>query len=115
MLYGILYRTLLRSAYLLKFILRSSALLMRLASDAHTEHLGDTRFLHGDAIDEISGLHHPLGVRNKQELRVLAHGVQQISEPADVGFVKRCVNFVKNAKGARLILEDANEQRERGE
>ena len=41
--------------------------------------------------------------------------LQHVGEPADVGFVERRVDFVEHAEGAGLVLEDADQQRERGE
>ena len=40
---------------------------------------------------------------------------EQVGEAADVGLVQRRVDFVEHAEGAGLELEDADQQRQRGE
>ena len=43
------------------------------------------------------------------------HLFDQFGEAADVGFVERRVDFVEDAERARLILEDADQQGQRGQ
>ena len=81
----------------------------------YADHLRHARLLHRDAVNHVGGLHHPLGVRHQQELRLLAQRVQQVGEAADVGFVQRRIHFVQRAERARLELEDAHQQRQRGQ
>jgi hypothetical protein len=54
-------------------------------------------------------------VSDKYELGLHAHILYQLSEAADIGFVERGVDFVKDAERAGCVLEDANQQRERGQ
>src|SRR5512146_2222789 len=96
-------------------MLRSCALrLMVPAAELYAHNLRHTALLHGDAVDHVGGLHHALGVRNEQELRLLAQRVQQVGEAAHVGFVECCVDFVERTERAWLELEDTDEQRQRG-
>ncbi len=44
-----------------------------------------------------------------------AHVGDHLGEAADVGFVERGVDFVEDAEGRGLELEDADEEREGGE
>ena len=46
---------------------------------------------------------------------VAAISCDELGEAADVGLVERGVDFVEDAEGCGLELEDADEQRERGE
>src|ERR1700678_3142284 len=81
-----------------------------LMAEMHTDNLRNPRLLHGHAINHIRRLHHALGVRHQQELRILAHAMQQISEPAHVGLVQCRIHFVQHAEGRRLVLEDADQK-----
>ena len=48
------------------------------------------------------------------ELGVAANGVEHLHEPADVRVVERGVHLVEDAEGRRLVLEDREEQADRG-
>src|SRR6202012_572030 len=85
------------------------------ATEANTDYFRDARLLHGDTVDHVGGDHHAFGVSDDDELRLLSHGAQHVSETADVGFVERGVDFVQHAEGAGLEEEDADEEGERGE
>ena len=92
--------------------LRRCALRLSLVPQSHAHHFRHARLLHGDAVDHIGGLHHALGVRDDEELRVAAQRFEQVRKPAHVGFVERRVDFVEHAERAGPELEDADEQRQ---
>ena len=48
-------------------------------------------------------------VSNHDKLRTIAHFPYQFGETSNIRFVERRIDFVEDAKWARLILEDANE------
>src|SRR5713226_2370465 len=81
---------------------------------AHADKLRDARLLHGHAIKHAAHFHGLAVVGDDDELRLAAHLADQTREAPDVGFIERCVDFVKNAERTWLVAEDGNEQRQRG-
>jgi hypothetical protein len=81
-----------------------------LVAKANADDLGDAGLLHSDAVDHVGGLHHALGVSDEQELSLRAQRVRSRSAKAThVRFVERSIDFVENAEGAGLELEDADQ------
>ena len=56
--------------------------------------LGDAGLRHGDAVEDLSRLHGLFVVGDQHELGNLAHFLDYIVEPIDVGIVQRRVDFV---------------------
>src|SRR5437764_12605096 len=54
-------------------------------------------------------------MRDDDELRLHRHLTNQLGETPDIGFVEGRVHLVENAERAGLVLENANQQRQRGE
>ena len=54
-------------------------------------------------------------MRDDDELRAVEHAAQHLDEPADVGVVERRVDLVEQAERARLVAEDREHQRDRGQ
>ncbi len=84
-------------------------------AEVDADDLGDAGLLHGDAVDDVGLGHGALAVGDDDELGGLAHVGDELGEAADVGLVERGVDFVEHAEGRGLELEDADQQRERGE
>src|SRR5579864_143336 len=87
---------------------------LRRCSKPHRYQLRYARLLHSHSIEHRRDAHRFLAVGDENELRLHAHFADQFSEAADVGFVEWSVHFVENAERARLILEDADQQGQRG-
>src|ERR1700731_1923343 len=85
------------------------------AVEVDADDLRDARFLHGDAVDNVGLGHGAFAVSDHHELCRRAHLVDQFGEAAYVGLVKRSVDFVEDAEGSRLELEDAYQEGEGGE
>src|ERR1700730_9752277 len=85
------------------------------AVEVDADDLRDARFLHGDAVDHVGLRHRAFAVSDHHELCRRAHLVDQFGEAAYVGLVERGVDFVENAEGGRLELEDTDKKRECGE
>ena len=49
-------------------------------------------------------------MRDEDEVHAFGHLLDDVAEPADVVLVERRVHFVEDAEGARLILEDPDQQ-----
>src|SRR5215468_8201722 len=71
--------------------------------------------LHSYAIHNGSYAHGALAMRDHDELRLIAHFTDQIVEPSYVGLIERRIDLIKDAERAGLILEDANQKRQRGQ
>lgn len=83
--------------------------------EVDADDFGDAGFLHGDAEDDVGFAHGAFVVGDNDELGVFAHFVDEAGEAAYVGFVEGGVDFVEDAEGAGLELEDADEEGEGGE
>src|SRR5258708_3225950 len=83
--------------------------------EPHRHQLRNPRLLHGHAVQHRRDAHGFLAVSDEHELRLDAHLPNKFGEAANVGFVKRGVNFVEDAERAGRVLEDPDQQREGGE
>src|SRR2546427_3604444 len=79
------------------------------------DQLRDPRLLHGHAVQTIGDLHRLPVVRDEDELSVLLHAAQHFYEPADVCVVEGRVDLIEEAERTRLVLEEPEHQRDRGE
>src|SRR5256885_1212226 len=81
--------------------------------DAHR--LGNSRLLHGHAVERVGAFHGALVVGDDDELRGLAHLADHLVVAADVGIVERRVHLVEEAEGRRLDEEDGEDEGYGGE
>src|SRR5437762_9182024 len=79
----------------------------------HRDNLGDTRFFHSNSVQVGCCFHCTLAVRNDDELCRRAHFAHHLGESIDVGVIERSIDFIEDAKGARLITEERDQQRQR--
>ena len=56
-------------------------------------------------------LHRDSVMRNHHELRVAAHLQDATGQSILIGFVERCVDFVKQTEGSRVEFEDGKDER----
>src|SRR5262249_1387588 len=68
------------------------------ALPANADKLGNARFLHRDAVKDAAHFHGLAIVRDDDELRLTTHIADEAGKAADVGFVKRRVDFVEDAE-----------------
>src|SRR5215510_9721777 len=54
-------------------------------------------------------------MRDHDELRLIAHFADQIVKPSYVGLIERRIDLIEDAERAGLIMEDANQKRQRGQ
>src|SRR6266705_4950699 len=71
-----------------------------------------THFFHRHAIKRARGFHRALVVRDDDELGVCGHSDDFITEAADVGFIKRSIDFVEQAERRGAIMEYSEDERE---
>src|SRR5262245_58767483 len=86
-----------------------------LFAELDTHNFRHTLLLHRHAVHHRRRLHRALVMRDQDELRGRAHLLDHVREASDVGLIERRVHLVEDAEWARLILEDAHQQRECGE
>src|SRR5216117_2760020 len=79
----------------------------------HRNNFRDTRFFHGNSVQVGCCFHCTLAVRNDDELCRRAHFAHHLGESVDVGVIKRSIDFIEDAKGARLITEERDQQSQR--
>src|SRR5712692_3915881 len=87
----------------------------RVSVQLNRDQLRDPGLLHGHAVKTVGDLHRLPIVSDEDELGVLLHAAQHFHEPADVGVVERRVDLVEEAERARLVLEEAEHERDGGE
>ena len=78
--------------------------------EINADNLRDARLLHSDAVDNVGLSHRAFTVGDYDELSGCAHVVDQLGETAYVGLVKRSIDFVENAEGCGLELEDSDQK-----
>ena len=83
--------------------------------EANTDAFGDTRLLHRDPVQGRCGSHGFLRVRYDDKPCPAKEALEDIQKTANVGFVKRSVDFVQNTKGAGPKLENGHQQGDRGQ
>src|SRR6266496_2983627 len=82
---------------------------------SHRYQLGNSGFLHGDSIQYRRNSHSFLAVSDENKLGLHTHLFHQFREAPDVSFVKRSIDLVEDAERAGLVLEDADQQGQRGQ
>src|SRR6267378_8149089 len=85
------------------------------AVEVDADNLRDAGLLHGDAVDNVGLGHGAFAVSDHDELCGCAHLVDEFGEAAYVGLVERSIDFVEDAEGCGLELEDADQERESSE
>ena len=79
------------------------------------DHLGDAVGLHGHAEQHVGHLHGAALVRDHDELRVVADGLQIRREPAQVAVVERRLHLVEDIERRAADAVDREQQRKRRE
>ena len=69
-----------------------------------------TTFLHRNAIERVGSGHRLLGMRYHYKLGPIQELFQYRHKPTDIGFIKRCIDFIEHAKRAWAELEDSHDQ-----
>ena len=82
---------------------------------AYANQLRYARFLHRDAVESLRRFHRPLVVSDDDELGFDRHLLNQTGKTDGVGLIERRVDFVEDAEGTRLVLEDGHQKGHRGE
>src|SRR5712691_7448303 len=85
------------------------------AVEVDADDLRDAGLLHGDTVDDVGLGHGAFAVGDDDELCGGAHVVDEFGEAAYVGLVEGSVDFVEDAEGRGLELEDSYQKREGGE
>jgi hypothetical protein len=75
---------------------------------------GDSRLLHGDAVEAVADVHGPLGVGDDDELGLADELFDDAVEAVVVGLVEGSVHFVEDGEGSRAGLENAHQQSDGG-
>ena len=88
---------------------------MRSVAKLHGDEAGDAGFAHGDADELVAGLHGAFAVGDDDELGLPRHFAQECAEAADVGVVKRGIDFVQQAEWRRVQAEEREDEGERGQ
>ena len=70
------------------------------------EQFGDAVLLHGDAVEDIGGLHGAAAVGDDDELGLVAHPAQILRKADDVGVIQRGLDLVEDAEGRGVDGED---------
>src|SRR5882724_1553107 len=76
---------------------------------------GEPWLLHGDAVENVGGLHGLAVVSDDDELGLRAELAQHADEAVDVRVVERSIHLVEDAEGTGAIVEDREEQGQPGE
>ena len=66
------------------------------------EQFGDAVLLHGDAVEDIGGLHGAAAVGDDDELGLVAHPAQILREADDIGVIQRGLNLVQQTERRRF-------------
>ena len=88
---------------------------VRVMAHVYGDELRHARLLHGDAVDDVQAVIMRLEWVTMTNCVSRLMPAQHVGESADVGFVQRRVDFVQHAERAGLVLEDADQQRQRSE
>ena len=70
------------------------------------EQFGDAVLLHGDAVEDVGGLHGAAAVGDDDELGLVAHPAQVLREADDIGIIQRGLDLVEDAEGRGVDGED---------
>ena len=71
------------------------------------EQFGDAVLLHGDAVEDVGGLHGAAAVGDDDELGLVAHPAQILRKADNVGVIQRGLDLVEDAEGAGLTARMA--------
>ena len=88
---------------------------LRLSRRPPRDDLRNAVAAHGHAIKKIGGFHRALLMRDHDELGPVGVAAQQFDEAADVGFVQRGLDLVKQVERAGVGQEEGKEEADRSQ
>ncbi len=91
----------------------SSAPLSHFARQAAGDDFGHAVAAHGDAVEDVGGVHRPFLVGDDDELGAVGEAADQLQEAVDVGVVERSLDLVEDVEGAGPGEEDGEDEGQR--